>query len=393
MARIPAYCRHRASGKAYVTLRDFSGNRRVVYLGDYDTPESRQEYARVIAELAANPTPTATAAAGKRLTVNEVLLGFWEHVDSYYPPDSKHRFNVKQAMKPVRELYGHTSAAEFGPVALKTVREKYVGRGLSRYSVNRATTTIKRAFKWAASEQLLPVTVYQALATVEGIRKGRTTLRESKKVPPVPVGDVLATLPHLPAPVAAMVMIQRFSGMRPQEVCRLRPCEVDTSVQPWLYVPTHHKMEHAGKDREIYFGPKAQEYLKDYITGDPEAYCFTPAKIVAASIAERAAKRKTPRYGKSAQKTVRRKKHRHIAYPVASYRQCIERACERAKRHGTPVAVWKPNQLRHLRGTEIRDEYGIDAAQAVLGHSKANTTEIYAAVSRQKAREVAMKSG
>jgi site-specific recombinase XerC len=39
---------------------------------------------------------------------------------------------------------------------------------------------------------------------------------------------------------------------------------------------------------------------------------------------------------------------------------------------------WSPNQLRHLRGTEIRKRFGLEASQTVLGHSHADTTEIYA---------------
>jgi len=46
---------------------------------------------------------------------------------------------------------------------------------------------------------------------------------------------------------------------------------------------------------------------------------------------------------------------------------------------------WHPNQLRHRRGTEVREQFGLDAAQAVLGHTEARVTEIYAEVNLQKA--------
>lgn len=39
---------------------------------------------------------------------------------------------------------------------------------------------------------------------------------------------------------------------------------------------------------------------------------------------------------------------------------------------------WSPNQLRHTAATEIRAAFGLKAAQVVLGHSNAITTEIYA---------------
>src|SRR5215831_11564946 len=47
---VPAYRLHKQSGQAVVTLPDGTGGRRDVLLGKHGTPESRAEYARVIAE-------------------------------------------------------------------------------------------------------------------------------------------------------------------------------------------------------------------------------------------------------------------------------------------------------------------------------------------------------
>ena len=43
--KVPSYCLHRASGRAVVRLGG-----RDVYLGEYGSPESHEEYERVIAE-------------------------------------------------------------------------------------------------------------------------------------------------------------------------------------------------------------------------------------------------------------------------------------------------------------------------------------------------------
>jgi hypothetical protein len=51
---IPSYRHHKQSGQAVVTLPDGLGGRRDVLLGKYDTPESRAEYARVLAEWEAS---------------------------------------------------------------------------------------------------------------------------------------------------------------------------------------------------------------------------------------------------------------------------------------------------------------------------------------------------
>jgi site-specific recombinase XerD len=41
----------------------------------------------------------------------------------------------------------------------------------------------------------------------------------------------------------------------------------------------------------------------------------------------------------------------------------------------------------------VRDKYGLDYAQAVLGHARARTTEIYAKPSDEKAIKVAKEIG
>jgi site-specific recombinase XerC len=54
---------------------------------------------------------------------------------------------------------------------------------------------------------------------------------------------------------------------------------------------------------------------------------------------------------------------------------------------------WFPNQLRHTAGTEIRKQYGLEAAQTVLGHSKADVTEVYAERDYALAARVAKEVG
>jgi hypothetical protein len=72
---VPTYRKHKASGQAIVTLTDGLGGRRDVLLGKYGTKESRQAYARVIAEWEAGGRRLPGSAAD--LTVNELLLRYW----------------------------------------------------------------------------------------------------------------------------------------------------------------------------------------------------------------------------------------------------------------------------------------------------------------------------
>ena len=54
---------------------------------------------------------------------------------------------------------------------------------------------------------------------------------------------------------------------------------------------------------------------------------------------------------------------------------------------------WAPNQLRHSAATRIREQYGVEAAQTVLGHSDPRMTTVYAERNFALAADVALKIG
>ena len=76
------------------------------------------------------------------------------------------------------------------------------------------------------------------------------------------------------------------------------------------------------------------------------------------------------------------------AYSVASYRQAIHRACDKAN-----ISRWSPNRLRHSVATQIRADFGLEAAQVILGHSKADVTQVYAERNSQLAETVIREIG
>lgn len=93
--------------------------------------------------------------------------------------------------------------------------------------------------------------------------------------------SIRAIPPHLSPRVAAMVKIQHLCETRPQEVDLIRPCEVDSGGEIWLYEPGRHKTEHFGRRKVIMLGPRAQEVLRPWLDHCPEAHCFVPAETSA----------------------------------------------------------------------------------------------------------------
>ena len=173
-AVVPKYCLHKPSGRPYVRIRG-----KVVYVGEYGTDDSKQEYGRVVAEFAARPALPLQQADDK-FTVVELSAAYWDYAQSYYVRNGQSTSQVhiiRQALRAIKELYGQIPAADVGPLALQAVQSQLISRNLARKTINHFCGTIKRLFKWGVSQQLVPVAVYQALLTVPGVPKGRTKAR------------------------------------------------------------------------------------------------------------------------------------------------------------------------------------------------------------------------
>ncbi len=411
---LPKYRKHLGSGQAVVTLsgRDF-------YLGPHNTKASKLEYDRLIGEWLANGRKLSTGLSND-LTVSELLLRYWEHAKGYYRKNGKPTQEIsalKSALRPVRELYGSRPAVEFGPLALEAVRQRMIDSGWSRTGINRAVSRIRRVFRWAVCKELLPSAIHQALASMDGLRKDRSDAPEGSPIAPVRDAIVKATTEHLSPIVADMVRLQRLTGMRPGEVCIVRPCDIDRSGEVWKYRPEEHKTEHHGRDRTIFIGPKAQAILLRYLARDSVMYCFRPIDSEAKRRAEAHEKRKTPISCGNRPGTNRKRKPKCTAgerYDTNSYRRAINRACDKAFPHPTlgykmcssftdaqkrelrkwqSEHHWSPNQLRHTAATEIRKQHGLEAAQVILGHSQLGVTQVYAERDDAKGIEVARAIG
>lgn len=238
----------------------------------------------------------------------------------------------------------------------------------------------------------MPPEIYQGIHAVAGLKAGRTKAHDRKPIQPVPLETVEATLPFMPSQVADMVRVQLFSAMRPGEIRLLRSVDIDRSGEVWIFRPHSHKTQHHRRPREVLLAARAQEILGPYLdrkADDPEAYLFSPADAEAERLERMRAERKTK--VQPSQKSRRKsepKRKPGDCWRRDSYTWAISKACKRA---GVPH--WCPLQLRHTRGTEIREKYGLEAAQVILGHSRADVTQIYAERDLKKAIDVMREIG
>src|SRR5207248_1684941 len=102
--------------------------------------------------------------------------------------------------------------------------------------------------------------------------------RARPPVGPAPDAHVEAVLPHLQPTVRARVELQRLTGMRPGEVRLRRRADLETAGPVWFYRPPARKVAYAGRGRVVPLGPKARAALGPFLTADPLALVFTPAR-------------------------------------------------------------------------------------------------------------------
>ncbi len=221
--------------------------------------------------------------------------------------------------------------------------------------------------------------------TVEGLKAGRSEARDTEPVKPVLEAHVQAVKPFVSRQVRAVIELQLLTAARPGELLKLRPIDLDTTGSVWTATLKEHKTQYKGRDRTLYFGPKAQAILKEFMADRPlDAHLFSPRE------AEQERHGKATGHRRANQRPNPRETRRTVGehYTTASYRQAVERACKKA---GIPV--WTPHRLRHNAATQIRKEFGLEAAQLLLGHARADVTQMYAESDQSKALLIVQQIG
>jgi integrase len=394
---VPKYRHFKAKDRGFV---EYCG-RRTYLPGAYQSRESVAAYRAFLNTILADLDPEEPPAVGT-LAVAELVDRYLVWAAGYYGTGREYGC-LYDACQPLLVLYGRVETAAFGPRALTKVRDAMVAgeipgedgpawsvrRPWSRSYVNHQIARLKRLFAWGVSQELVPPSVVEALRSLSGLRKGKTVARESGRIVPVEVATVAATVAKMPPTLAAMVRLQEVTGMRSDNLCSIRPMDLDRSGPVWRYTPARHKGAWRGNGLVVFLGPQAQTILGPYLERDPAGYCFSPAEAWAQRSAARRAARKTPVQPSQLNRRAERRKRPHGArYSVETYRKAVKYACRLA---GVPA--WKPHQLRHNAGTTIRSRYGLEAAQVYLGHSRADVTQIYAERDLGLAEQIASEIG
>jgi len=136
---VPSYRHRKSRDLAVVTI-----NGKDVYLGKYNSPESRKLYDKLIQEwLASGRTMSSeTPVEQEQFSVAELILAYMQHAKVIYQKAGKptsHLHNVEDAMSYLKRLYGLEAVKDFGPLKLKAVRQEMIGKKLCRTTVIRSS--------------------------------------------------------------------------------------------------------------------------------------------------------------------------------------------------------------------------------------------------------------
>lgn len=400
---IPSLRRH-SGGNAVVSLTDCeTGERREFSCGPFGSRGAQQEYERIVGDwiargkrLPAKHAKADATGAEPGVSNNEMWLAFLEKVVPKYSSDSE-RNHYRKLAGLVRVFFGAEPASSMSPRRLVAIRERLVEQGHCRKFVNLQMVRLKRAYRWAASMEMIGGEVPFALSTVRPL--GRGEARESPKVKPAPTGALEKVLPYLPRGVAGILQLMQFTGARHSELRRMRPCDLDTSRPVWIYMPTDHKTSGYGHERKIYLRPSAVEVLKPFLAGlaDDDSI-FSPARLEAERL--EGLERKTPmtpsqrdRKASLQARAKLRKRPPSEVYTGSAIAKALSRAIDEANadhearrlEQGLPpsakpyVAKFTPHQIRHSAGTDLRSIAGVEVASIFLGHSSPIITDqVYA---------------
>jgi integrase len=369
--RIPKLCHHKSTGRGYVT--DPRTKKEEYFRAPHGTVECAAEYQAWVARFAAGQglVLSLSPPAHEGVTVASLVGDYLAFAAGYYRKHGRRTSEVltlRQALAPLGDLFATRPVAAIGPADLKAVRQAMLGKGWAREHANEQVGRVRRCFRWGVEMELVPGTVLLALDAVAPLKKGRTQAREAEPVEPVPRDRVWATLPHLTPLIRSLVLLHWHSGCRAEDAVLMRPCDLGPVEADGLrlYTPWTHKTEHLDRSsHEVWLNGPAQEAMAPLLAATaPDAWLF-------------------PSRGRG-------RNHRYRGHvTVSGYRQALETACAKAG----VVPHFFPLQIRHSFLTAARERFSLDAAQAAGGHKHADTTAIYAAVSRDLARKVAREMG
>jgi integrase len=375
--KVPKLCAHR-NGQAFITFK----NQRY-YLGPIGSEKAARAYQDAIQQIRLGQQYQPPVPERENKILNELILLYLRHAQAEHGPsnsESKEFYHIKKALQILSKNCGDCFGNQFGPLKLQLLQQLMLRNNWSARYINRLINRIKNFIRWCCAQELMPAEQYHKLQSVQNLKPGKHGAPRAKKVRPVDFADVQAVLPFVKPVIRDMILVQFACGMRPQDVTNIRPCDIQTDGEIWLYRPHAHKNAWRDKKLTKAIPASAQQILQPYLNLmglTSMEYIFSPLR----SEKERRIK-----------PSKRKKRAIGAKYKTSSYGHALKYGFDKAARRGVELKRWSLNQLRHSVATDISRELGQQQAQVYLGHAHLETTAIYAERTERELVEVAKRA-
>ena len=271
-ARIPTYSRDPRSGRGFARYVDPKTKKRVRqwFPGEFGSAESRGSFREFILKFTGRHEATAARKNRERLKAISVaeLMELW--VADYARRFGERSKNVSAAVYAAAAAcrdHAVVRAASFEAGDLRAIRERLAAEDrLSRDGVNRQVYAIRRAFRWAREESLIPASVPVDLEAVRGVPRN-----EGRSMPDPTTADaevakrIIEYLRTKPDKAAAgrVVAFLRWTGARPSEANRATVGML-AADQSRLVIPA--RLAKTSRDRVIPLNAEARAVVDEAIT-------------------------------------------------------------------------------------------------------------------------------
>jgi hypothetical protein len=368
-------------------------NRKKIRLGRTGTPEADGNFRKIQIQVLTDPT--FSAPKPQQVTVDCLCFAFLEHAEEH---DPGHYSSIKTALEILLQHFGGQSVESLDSRSFLFLQDQFVAYGVSRKYCNSLMNYVRAMLKWGAIRKLVSSLVHSEAKLVPALKKGKTSAYEKSPRQEVPDDVVSRTLPHLLPTIRDMVQVQRLAIMRPSEVFRMKPGEIDTEyktadgVAIWMYTPGTNKNSWREKYkageyvRIIPLGRIEQDIIAPRLMGKLDTdYIFSPKDTVKERIERDAAKRKSkvqPSQIKRKEQNAKKPRRKdRDSYDRDSYNRAIKRSIAAANKRlpeNERIPTWTPYQLRHAAITDIAlQTKSLDTARAAAGQKSISVTQGY----------------
>ena len=407
----------RDTARCTVTTAD--GQKKIHYLGRWGSQEALQEYARLQYLTVSGEYSLPEVDNSPDLTLENIYLEYLEKFNG--SEKSSDIYRVKTTIRYAMEAVPDITVGEFGlqtfakiksyfcSIASDERKEFRIYKGLKqriatkkKWSlgyVNKLLSTWKRIIHYGINAGYIKPEIWTAI-------KDSPLVKESdlNSPPSLPAREAVDdktinyTLPILPPTVARFVRFLRGTGARPSELCRIQIKDlqrIDDGL--YLFAPDKHKTAAKNKKRYIVFSrSESAEIEKIIVNKEPDDFLFSPKDLIQEKwdrlSRERKSKVQPSQVARTKKKRARKLSRFHEGFTSASIGRALKNAIERFNKSAPAdkqIPRWTLYQVRHAAYTANSEQFGIETASKIAGHSSPEMARVYDHSAKQAAIQAA----